>query len=83
MLADVFGPIRAAATPLLELEGTLDSDSDSALAAIAASFGAAGEAALANLVAAHERKPLPDAQHALVQVIELTTRIAARATGLS
>ena len=44
VLADTLGPLRAAAATLLELEGAPNSDSNAALAAVAASFGAPSDA---------------------------------------
>jgi predicted nucleotidyltransferase len=81
VLADAFGPLRAAAATLLELEGALNSDSDAALRGVADAVGAAS--ALVGLVAAHERRPIAEPQRALLQVIDLVTRIAARAAKLA
>src|SRR4051812_38016090 len=83
VLTDAFGPLRAAAGTLLELEGTPNSDSDAALKAVAASFGTQGDAAAADLFSAHECRPLAEPQRALVQAIDLVTRIAGRAAVLS
>jgi len=83
VLADALGPLRAAAGTLLELEGAPNSDSDAALKAVAASFGAEGDAAAAGLFAAHEGRAIAEPQRALVQAIDLVTRIAARAAQLS
>jgi predicted nucleotidyltransferase len=81
VLADVLGPLRAAAATLLELEGAPNSDSDAALKAVAASFEAQETAAA--LFAAHEGRTTAEPQRALVQAIDLVTRIAARAAHLS
>jgi len=83
VLADALGPLRATAGTLLELEGAPNPDSDAALKAIAASFGAEGEAATAGLFAAHEGRAMAEPQRALVQAIDLVTRIAERAAQLS
>jgi predicted nucleotidyltransferase len=83
VLADALGPLRAAAGTLLELEGSANSDSDSTLKAVAASFGAQGEAAAASLFAAHEGGPIAEPQRALVRTIDLVTGMAARAVQLS
>src|SRR5258708_24710710 len=83
VLGDGLGPLRAVAGTLLELEGTANSDSDAALKAVAASFGAEGEAAAADLFAAHEGGPIAEPQRALVQTIDLVTHMAARAAQLS
>jgi len=83
VLTEALGPLRAASATLLELEGAPNSDSDAALKAVAASFGAEGEAAAAGLFAAHEGRAIAEPQRALVQAIDLVTRIAARAAQLS
>jgi predicted nucleotidyltransferase len=83
VLADALGPLRAAAGTLLELEGAPNSDSDAALKAVAASFGAEGDAAAAGLFAAHEGGPIAEPQRALVRTIDLVAGIAARAAQLS
>jgi predicted nucleotidyltransferase len=83
VLTEALGPLRASAGTLLELEGAPNSDSDAALKAVAASFGAEGEAAAADLVAAHEGRAVADPQRALVRTIDLVTRIAARTAQLS
>jgi predicted nucleotidyltransferase len=83
VLTDALGPLRAAAGTLLELEGTPNSDSDSALKAVAASFGADGDAAAAGLFAAHEGRAIAEPQRALVRTIDLVTHMAARAAQLS
>src|SRR5258708_2689259 len=87
VLTDALGPLRAATGTLLELEleleGTPNSDSDAALKAVAASFGAEGEAAAAGLFAAHEGRAIAEPQRALVRTIDLVTGIAARAAQLS
>jgi predicted nucleotidyltransferase len=83
VLAETFGPLRAAAATLMELEGKPVSDSGAAFAVLASSFGADGEGAAAGLIAAHGRKPLADPQQVLVQVINLVEHIAARAAQLT
>jgi hypothetical protein len=83
VLTEALGPLRAAAATLLELEGTPNSDSDAALKAAAASFGAEGDAAAAGLFAAHDGTTIAEPQRALVRTIDLVTRIAARAAQLS
>lgn len=83
VLAETLGPLRAAAATLLELEGKAVSDSGAAFAVVAASCGAAGEAAVSSLFAAHERRPLADPQEALVQTIDLVGCIASRAAQLT
>jgi hypothetical protein len=83
VLADALGPLRAAASTLLELEGAPNSDSDVALKAVAASFGAEDEAATEYLFAAHEGRAIAEPQRALVRTIDLVTRIAARTAQLS
>ena len=54
ILADAFGPLRAACATLLELEGVPDPASTDALATVAASFGTEGNAAAARLLLIHE-----------------------------
>ena len=83
VLTDALGPLRAASATLLELEGAPNSDSDAALKAVAASFGAEGEAAAAGLFAAHEGRAIAEPQRALVRTIDLVTRIASRTAQLS
>ena len=83
VLTEALGPLRAAAATLLELEGAPNSDSDAALKAVAASFGAESETAAAGLFAAHEGSAIAEPQHALVRTIDLVTHIAARAAQLS
>jgi predicted nucleotidyltransferase len=84
ILADTFGPLRAACATLLELEGTPNADSSAALAAVAASFGAQSGAAAARLVAAHEGKSLgAEASNALFQVLALAMHISERAARLT
>src|SRR5262249_4337892 len=53
MLADLLGPLRAAAATLLELEGTPNADSSAALMAVAAACGPRCENAAAQVLAAH------------------------------
>ena len=81
VLADVLGPLRAAAATLLELEGTPCSGSDAALAAVANAFHASDT--VASLGAAHERKPVAEPRQVLAQVITLVTGITARAAKLA
>jgi predicted nucleotidyltransferase len=81
VLAETLGPLRAAAATLLELEGSPNSDSSAALAAVAASLGASN--AVTSLIAAHERKPVAEPRQALVHVIDLVTRLAGRAAKLA
>jgi predicted nucleotidyltransferase len=84
ILADAFGPLRAACATLLELEGSPNPDSSAALAAVAASFGAQSGDAAACLVAAHEGKSLgAEAGDALFQVLALAMHIAQRAARLT
>jgi predicted nucleotidyltransferase len=84
ILADNFGPLRAACATLLELEGSPNADSTAALAAVAASFGAQSGNAAARLAAAHEgRAPGADAGDGLFQVLALTVDIARRAALLT
>lgn len=80
ILADMFGPLRAACATLLELEGTPNADSTAALTTVAASFGAQSGAAAALILAAHDRATLgADAEDALFQTLALTMQISRRA----
>jgi predicted nucleotidyltransferase len=81
VLADAFGPLRAAAATMLELEGAACSDPDAALARVAGSCD--GSEAVASLAAAHERRPVAEPRLALAQVIDLVTCITARAAKLA
>jgi predicted nucleotidyltransferase len=84
ILADAFGPLRAACATLLELEGTPNADSTVALAAVAASFGAQSGDAVARLAAAHAGKSLgAEAGDALFQVLALAMHISERAARLT
>jgi len=84
ILADTFGPLRAACATLLELEGTLNTDSTAALADVAASFGPQGADAVARLLKAHDRAPMAaDAQDVLFQVLELSMQVFKRAARLT
>jgi hypothetical protein len=84
ILADTLGPLRAACATLLELEGTPNSDSTAALAAVAASFGAQSGDAAARLVTAHDGRALGSQPgEALFQVLALTMDIAGRAARLT
>jgi hypothetical protein len=80
ILADMFGPRRAACATLLELEGTPNADSTAALTTVAASFGTQSGDAAARILAAHDRATLGvDAEDALFQTLALTMRISRRA----
>jgi predicted nucleotidyltransferase len=88
ILADTFGPLRAACATLLELEDQPASDSTAALASVAASFGAQGADAAAQLLSAHEGAPLRSSSgthtdDALFQVLALTMQIFQRAARLT
>jgi predicted nucleotidyltransferase len=84
ILADTFGPLRAACATLLELEGAPNADSSAALAVVAGSFGSQSGDAVARIVATHEGKSLgADAGDALFQVLALTMQIAQRAARLA
>ena len=85
VLADALGPLRAAAATMLELEGAAGSDSDAALATVAKACQASDVASevLANLAAAHERKPVAEPRQVLAQVIDLVMCITARAAKLA
>jgi predicted nucleotidyltransferase len=84
ILADMFGPLRAACATLLELEGGPASDSAAALASVAASFGPLGTEAAARVLSAHERAPVvASADDALFQVLTLTMQIFQRAARLT
>jgi predicted nucleotidyltransferase len=84
ILADAFGPLRAACATLLELEGSPNADSSAALVAVAASFGSQSGDAVARLVTAHEGESLgADAADTLFQVIALAMHIAQRAARLT
>jgi predicted nucleotidyltransferase len=84
ILADTFGPLRAACATLLELEGTPNTDSSAALATVAASFGAQSSNVAALMVAAHEGKFLgAEAPDALFQVLALVVHVSQRAARLT
>jgi predicted nucleotidyltransferase len=84
ILADMFGPLRAAAATLLELEGAPNADSGEALRAVAASFGVECSDAAAQLLAAHEGSPLDaTAEEALFEVLTLTKQMSRRAARLT
>jgi len=84
ILADTFGPLRAACATLLELEDAPNPDSTAALAAVAASFGAQAATAAAQLSTAHDgASGAVDAQDALFQVLALTMQISRRAARLT
>jgi predicted nucleotidyltransferase len=84
ILADTFGPLRAACATLLELEGTPNADSSAALAMVAASFGAQSGEAAARLATAHDGKSLgSDAADALFQVLALVVQVSQRAARLT
>ena len=81
VLADTFGLLRAAAATLLELEGAVATDSDAALASVAHSLQASET--VAQVSAAHERKPVVEPRQMLAQVITFVTRITERAAKLA
>jgi predicted nucleotidyltransferase len=84
ILADTFGPLRAASATLLELEGAPNTDSSAALAAVAASSGPQSSDALARMVAAHEGKFLgADTADALFQALALVMQVSQRAARLT
>jgi predicted nucleotidyltransferase len=85
ILADTFGPLRAACATLLELEGALNTDSTAALTNVAASFGPQGVNAAARLLEAHDRAPpmAADAQDVLFQVLELAMHVFERTARLT
>jgi hypothetical protein len=84
ILADTFGPLRAACATLLELEGMPNADSGAALTAVATSFGAQSGEAAARLAAAHDGKSLgPDAADALFRVLALAEQVFQRAARLT
>jgi predicted nucleotidyltransferase len=84
ILADTFGPLRAACATLLELEGAPNADSSAALAAVAASSGSQSGDAVARMVAAHEGKLSgADAADTLFQVQALAMRVSQRAARLT
>ena len=84
ILADTFGPLRAACATLLELEGTPNADSSAALAAVAGSFGAQSSDVVALMAAAHEGKFLgAEAPDALFQVLALVVHVSQRAARLT
>jgi len=81
VLADAFGPLRAAAATMLELEGVACSSSDAALATVANACHASDT--VASLGAAHERKPVAEPRQVLAQVLDLVTGMTARAAKLT
>jgi predicted nucleotidyltransferase len=84
ILADTFGPLRAACATLLELEDTANADLAAAMTAVAASFGQQSSEAVARLVAAHEGSSLgADAEDALFQVLAFTMQLSQRAARLT
>jgi len=84
ILADTFGPLRAACATLLELEGTPNADSTVALTSVAASFGTQGADAAAGLLAAHEGKlAVADAEGVLLKVLALAMQLSKRAAQLA
>jgi predicted nucleotidyltransferase len=84
ILADMFGPLRAACATLLELEGAPIADSSAALTAIARAFGPPSDAAAAGLMAAHEGHAAgAGTADALLQVLALAEHVARRAAQLT
>jgi predicted nucleotidyltransferase len=84
ILTDTFGPLRAAAATLVELEGAPNADAGTALRAVAASFGAECGNAAVQLIAAHEGRPLDAAaQDVLFEVLTLTRQMSRRAARLT
>lgn len=84
ILADTFGPLRAAAATLLELEGAPNADAGEALRAVAASFGVECNDAAAQLIAAHEGGALDAAAEVvLFEVVTLTKQMSRRAARLT
>jgi len=84
ILTDTFGPLRAAAATLLELEGAPNQDAADALRAVAASFGVECADAAAQLTAAHEGRALEAmAEHVLFEVLTLTKQMSRRAARLT
>jgi len=84
LLADMLGPMRAAAATLLELEGAPSSDGSAALATVAAACGPPSERAAVQLLAAHDDEltdERPDG--VLLQVIECLICMSQRAARLS
>jgi hypothetical protein len=83
MLADMLGPLRAAAATLLELEGAPNPDSSAALMAVAAACGARSENAATQLLAAHRGELPGDGGAVALQVIECLACMSQRAARLS
>jgi predicted nucleotidyltransferase len=80
ILAETLGPLRAACATLLEVEGAPNTDSNVALASVAAACGPQSQDAAAWLIAAHDGKPLgADAEGALFRVLEFAMRVSRRA----
>jgi hypothetical protein len=83
ILADAFGPLRAAAATLLELEGSPpQKNAGEALELLASNFGPGGRDAVAQLSAAHDKGLAPQKPDALFEVIELAMRLGQRAARL-
>ena len=80
ILADLAGPLRAAAATLLELEGHT-SETSTALTSLAASFGEPAAAIAQSILAAHQGISTEKEKSAdiLFQAIALIRQIAARA----
>jgi predicted nucleotidyltransferase len=82
ILADAFGPIRAAAATLLELEGSAASTADEALTRVAAEIGPSASTAVAQLTAAHDAGRDVAGAATLVEVIAVLMRLSERAARL-
>jgi len=84
ILADMLGPLRAAAATLLELEGAAKPEANASLRSVAASGGRQNDSAAAQLFAAHRGEALTgEPQAVLAQVIELVTAMSQRAAQLT
>jgi predicted nucleotidyltransferase len=82
ILAEAFGPLRAAAATLLELEGSPASTADEALARVAAAIGPSAREAVAQLAAVHHGGRGAVSPAALVEVIAIAVRLSERAARL-
>ena len=84
ILADVLGPLRAACGTLLELEGAPMTDSNAALAAVAASLNSETSSVAARLVAIHDSATVDTgASELMFQVLAFVMQVYRRAERLT
>jgi predicted nucleotidyltransferase len=84
ILADVLGPLRAACGTLLELEGAPTTDSNAALAAVAASLNSETSSVAARLVAIHDSTTMDTgASELMFQALAFVMQVYRRAERLT